>query len=238
MAVAGLSASAVSAGTMGSVDTDHWVVALSAGPAWSNAGETQTFFIDPEIEKTFAADRKYRPLAEGELFLGMQRQVRDQWLGQLGLAVALAGNVRASGEVWDDADPLFNNHSYAYRVNQTRLALKGKLLADRGYFVTPWISGSLGIGFNNAHAYENTPLIYEALSTPNFASHIKAGFTYTAGAGVQKNLDEHVQVGIGYEFADWGKSNLGPAPGQSVNSGLALNHLYTHGVLLNVTYVV
>jgi hypothetical protein len=44
-------------------------------------------------------------------------------------------------------------------------------------------------------------------------------------------------VGAGYEFADWGKSGLNRAAGQTLNTGLALNHLYTNGVLVNLTYV-
>ncbi|HAT8718368.1 TPA: porin family protein, partial [Legionella pneumophila] len=62
-------------------------------------------------------------------------------------------------------------------------------------------------------------------------------FTYTLGAGVQKSISEHWQLGVGYEFADWGKSELGRASGQTLNEGLKLNHLYTNGVVLNLTYV-
>ncbi|MGL6035737.1 MAG: porin family protein, partial [Legionella sp.] len=61
---------------------------------------------------------------------------------------------------------------------------------------------------------------------------------YTVGAGLQKSLNDNWQVGVGYEFADWGKSQLASAPEQTLNSGLGLNHLYTNGVLLNVTYVI
>ncbi|HHS9463875.1 TPA: outer membrane protein, partial [Legionella anisa] len=77
----------------------------------------------------------------------------------------------------------------------------------------------------------------EALPNPDFADHTKTAFTYTLGAGVQKALNDHWQIGAGYEFADWGKSELGRAFGQTMNSGLALNHLYTNGVLFNLTYV-
>ena len=44
-------------------------------------------------------------------------------------------------------------------------------------------------------------------------------------------------MGCGYEFADWGKTRLGRALGQSINSGLALNHIYTNGVVFNLTYL-
>jgi hypothetical protein len=43
------------------------------------------------------------------------------------------------------------------------------------------------------------------------------------------------KIGDGYEFADWGQSQLGRASGQTLSPGLSLNHLYTHGVLFNLT---
>jgi len=87
--------------------------------------------------------------------------------------------------------------------------LKGKLLADRGYWLIPWISGSLGVGVNKAQSFSNVPTIFEALPNANFSSNSKTTFTYTLGAGVQKALSTNWQIGVGYEFADWGKSQLG-----------------------------
>ena len=116
------------------------------------------------------------------------------------------------------------------------IATKSKVLIDKGYWLTPWISGSLGIGFNTAHDFQNTPLINEAVVNPNFASHTQVAFTYTVGVGLQKTLNQHWQAGLGYEFADWGQSLLGRAAEQTLNNGLALNHLYTNGILFNLTY--
>lgn len=226
------------AGTMGPVDLQQtWVGTVSAGPVWANGGKTQTFFLAPEIEKTYVANKSSNTLASGELFVGMQQSLAPEWRGQLGLAVAATGNAKLQGIIWDDADPEFNNHRYQYKVRNTRIALKGKLLVDKGYWVTPWLSASLGVGFNRAHSFINTPLIFEALPNPNFTNNTKTAFTYSLGAGLQKAFNKNWQVGVGYEFSDWGKSALGRAAGQTLNSGLTLNHLYTNGVLFNLTYV-
>jgi len=240
LVTASVLASQASAGTMGTVAAPKdwtWVGSVSAGPVWARGGETQAFYLAPEIEKTYAARKSTNALASGELFVGLQKLLSSQWLGQLGLAVATTGNAKLQGIIWDDSDPQFDNYSYQYKVRNTRLAIKGKLLLDKGYCVMPWVSASLGIGFNRAHEYSNAPLIFETLPNPNFVDHTKTAFTYTLGAGVQKAFNDHWQVGIAYEFADWGKSELGRALGQTMNSGLALNHLYSNGVLLNLTYV-
>lgn len=99
------------------------------------------------------------------------------------------------------------------------------------------MSGSANIGFNRAYGYSNTPLIFEALANPNFGDNTKTAFSYSLGLGVQTAINAQWHAGIGYEFLDFGKSRLNRASGQTMNSGLQLSHLYTHGVLLNVSYV-
>ncbi len=228
------------AGTMGSIVAPKdwtWVGTISAGPVWESAGQTQTFYLAPDIIKTYAASNVTQALADGEIFMGIQKNLPEMLQGQLGLAVVVTSDAKLSGNIWDDADSRFNNYSYSYHVQHTHIAVKGKLLADRGYWVIPWVSVSLGIGFNDAHDFQNRPLIFEAVTTPNFASNTQTSFTYTLGAGVQKSLNQHWQVGAGYEFADWGRSQLNRASGQTLNSGLSLNHLYTHGLLFNLTYL-
>lgn len=39
------------------------------------------------------------------------------------------------------------------------------------------------------------------------------------------------------EFSDWGKSSIDRTSGQIQNSVIALNHLYTNGVLFNLTHI-
>lgn len=228
------------AGTMGPINQPsnwNWVGTLSAGPVWEHAGKTQTFYLTPQIEKTYAAHPTTRALVNGEIFVGMQNKLSQATQMQLGLALATTGNAHLSGLIWDDADPLFANYAYYYKIRHNHIAVKSKLLIDQGFLLMPWISGSLGVGFNDAHDFQNSPLVYEAVANRNFASHTKTAFIYTLGAGVQKAFNQHWQMGVGYEFADWGKSSLGRAAEQTLNSGLALNHLYTNGLLLNLTYV-
>ncbi|MGC1183225.1 outer membrane protein [Legionella sp.] len=234
---------AVVAGSMGEVAPPmSFVATLSAGPVWpTSLGRNQTINLVPSIEKTYInqSNQSNQTLVDGELFLGVQT---SSWLpyslqGQLGIAVATTSQAGLSGEIWDDGDPLFNNYSYNYQVRHTHVALKGKLLADRGYYVTPWLSGSIGVGFNDSNSFNSVPLIYEAVPTPPFRNHTVTSFIYTVGAGVQRNITENCQVGVGYEFSDWGNSNLGRAPAQTEGRGLTLNHLYTNGLMFSISYV-
>ena len=219
------------------VENKGWVVSIGGGPVWANAGGTQTFYLSPSIEKTYSAQKAHNVFVSGELFVGRQKQLFAQWLTQFGLVVATTNNVNLQGSIWDDADPQFNNHNYQYSLRNTRLALKGKLLFDKNYGWMPWVSGSIGVGFNRAHAFTNTPLIFEALPNANFKNHTETTLTYTLGLGVQKIINKHCRFGVGYEFADWGKSHLGRASGQTLNTGLKLSHLYSNGMLFTLTYL-
>lgn len=237
---ASLLTSSTLAGTMGPVTEQPdwtWVGTFSVGPVWNSGSTTQTFYLAPDIEKTYAGNQSTSTLFHGEVFVGLQKNLSSTLQSELGLAVEATSKATLSGRIWDDAEPQFANYTYNYTLQHTHVAVKGKLLADEGYWLIPWVSGSLGVGFNRASSFTNTPIIEEAKATPPFSSHSQTTFIYTVGAGVQKALNVHWQVGAGYEFSDWGKSQLGRAEGQTLNNGLSLSHFYTNGVLFNLTYV-
>ncbi len=214
------------------------VFSLSAGPVWTKGGTTQTIYSQPTLERAYIANQQNQTLASGELFWGVQHDLSDLIQAQVGLAVATTSAASFSGDIWDDADPAFDNFTYHYQLRHTHLALKGKLIGDLGALVKPYMSGSAGIAWNRASNYTNTPTIPQARAMPNFGNHTSTAFTYTIGAGLEYALTSHMEVGLGYEFTDWGKSQLSAAPGQTLNSGLSLKHTYTNGLLLNITYLI
>lgn len=227
------------AGSMGAstVGTNHYVAELGLGAAWEGAGKTQTITLAPDIIKTYSAEKGSNALAIGELFLGMQHDYSDMLQWRLGLEVATTGNARLKGQIWDDAEPQFNNYNYYYKVNHAHLDLKGKLLSNLGYWANPWLSAGLGVGFNRASSFSNAPTIFEAVPNANFSANTQTAFTYSLGVGLQRAINQNWFAGVGYEFSDWGKSRLGRAEGQTQNQGPSLNHLYTNGVLLSLSYV-
>lgn len=103
---AGVLGSTVFAGIMEPViRSKDWTLvgSIAVGPVWARGGETQTFYLAPEIEKTYAARKSTN--ASGELFVGLQKALTSQWLRQLALAAATTGNAKLQGVIWNDADP-------------------------------------------------------------------------------------------------------------------------------------
>lgn len=214
------------------------VIAFSGGPAWYQAGNTQTIQLQPNFTNTYAATIPQQVLANGELFFGLQRTFARLGFGQLGLAIAGSSDARLQGYIWETADPLFDNFSYHYKISHAHLALKTKWLFNHwSPSVLPYFSASLGVAQNKAHHFYMTPLIFEALPTPNFQNHQETALSYTLGIGVHKTVNSQIQLGVGYEFGDWGHSSLNRAPGQTLNHGLSLNHLYTQQLQFTVNYL-
>lgn len=214
-------------------------LSLSIGPAWSNNGTTQTFYLQPNVQKTYSASFNSNILPYGELFLGVQKQLNTVFFSQLGLAIAGGSEAKLRGDIWEDADPNFNNFTYSYGVNELRITPKIKLLVDSGLYGTlPYVSAAIGVGFNKSREFTITPKIPEEVPPPLFGSNVNTVFTYALGIGLQEVLNEHWQASIGYEFADWGKSQLAPATGQTLNNnGLLINNLYINSVLLSIIYI-
>lgn len=213
------------------------VLSVNASTAWTRNDYTQQFLLKPEVERKYDADDNNTNVAMGELFIGRQMQF-NSWLGQLGLAVAQSSAIRLSGDIWEDADQDFNNFSYTYKVKHRYIGVKSKWLKLTTSGFLPYVSGSIGAGFNSASNFIITPKTTEDVASPPFAENRQTTLSYTLGIGVQKAINTHWQTNIGYEFANWGKHQLGRAPEQTINEGLSVDRLYTHALQLGVSYVI
>lgn len=212
------------------------VVTLSVGPAWSSPGTTQTFFLQSNVQKSYVTTNGASAIADGELFYGFERPLRSQMRAQLGVAVAGATNIGLYGDILEDADPDFNNYFYKYNVNHAHVGFKAKLIKELKSKYEPYVSSSVALGFNHAYNFSITPKISQEVPAPYFQSNTALVVTYTLGAGIQKRVDNNWLIGLGYEYADWGSSNLSAAPGQSLGGGLYMNHIYTNQAQLSITY--
>lgn len=198
-----------------------FVGALSAGPMWENTGESQRINIAPGMDIKYKADESTSALGEGEIFLGAQYDTQKDWDAQFGIVFAGMNAATLEGDIYDGGP----DSDYSYKLKQMRLAAKVKIVGDVGTHFKNWVSFSAGSTFNESYDYTHN----STLTTPNFSSHSTTAFTYSAGIGMQYVINPHWQVGLGYEFTDWGSSKL--------DDGLELEHFYTNGLLFNVTFV-
>lgn len=212
-------------------------VSLGAGPSWGSGGNSETINLQSDIQKTYRVIKAPQVFALGDLFLGCETPLNFNFLGQFGLSLGYASNATLTGYIWEDANPNFSNFLYTYHVNTARVQLKAKILSNINSIMQPYVSAALGVAMNRSHDFTITPLITPEVPAPAFVDATKYGLSYAFGLGLQTAFNADWQMGIGYELADLGKSHLGQAPGQTLNSGLSAAHLYSHALQLSVTYV-
>lgn len=199
------------------------VITLSMGPAfYNNSGDIQT-----NISLINASVNRYVPIqvsgtvGTGELFFGLAQPISQFVSGQAGLAIAYSGNGKRSGYIYQ-SNPI-NRYGYSYKTSNGRVAMKAKLIGEVAYWVKPYVAGSVGVGFNRSWDYMSSSNASTALGVSLFSDSTTNSFSYTAGLGLQANINSYWQVGVGYEFADWGKNNLGLP---TAISGVSRNVLY------------
>jgi len=230
------------AGTMGSIEAG-WrnVITASGGPVWADKGQFQSIYFSPELSRTYTLKNSGSLLGEGELFAGRQRFLNKVYAAQLGVAFAGLSKRHRSGAVWDFDDPRFDNYRYSYDARHYRGVVRGKLLRNFSFTLfKPWISASLGFSHNKSTNYREWPVICEAESLPTtlFRKREHTAFTWSLGAGIQRVLIPHLHVGLGYEFVDWGQNALKGAAAQPAGAkGLSQNHVYTNGLIFNLTWL-
>lgn len=214
-----------------------YVITGSLGPTWQSNGKSQDILVAQNVIKKYYANNETSVLANISIFGGFQKKLYKKLNWQLGAILEHASNANLTGEIWDDADSRFNNYTYEYSMKVTRIAAKGKILYDAPYKLQPWISSSIGISYNYAFNFLNNPIIFPAVKNFNFTKYTTQAFTYSFGAGIQRDISKHLQVGLGYEFIDWGNSRLRKAPRQTNFNTIKMDHYYTNGVLFNITYI-
>lgn len=236
-----ISSSTLAAALTSPSSDNHFVVGISGGPTWVTGNQTQTINLQPDITKTYTGNNQSSPIPSAEFFAGWQKaffSMHQPVIGQLGVSFVDTGDTTLSGNVWEDGDPAFNNFNYTYKVNHMHVAIKGRLIGNYNTPLKPYISASAGVGCNRAHNFVITPTVSGEVAAPGFQSNTTTTFTYTLGIGLQMNITSQLQAAIGYEFADWGKVQLSRAPGQTMNQGPTLNHLYGNEVQLSLFYVI
>lgn len=230
----------VQAGTMGSVAPRDYFVALSGGLSWTNSGSSQVILLEPDLLNNYIPNNinNSNLLGNGEFFAGIQRSFFPQVQSQFGVAFYLSSFAKLNGYIQQDGDSGFQNYTFQYKVQHSHLALKTKWIAENAYNMNPYLSGSIGVGFNRSYGFAASPIVLQAPPMPPFQDKNRTAFTYTLGAGFQHTVSEHLSFGLGYQFVSWGANSLARTEGQSLSNGLHLNSIYTHGVEFNISYLI
>ena len=216
------------------------LVTLTIGPDFVRAGKAQTLTLLPPFQNHYTNNSSTQTVTDAGGFVGVERVLTDYLSVQLGVAGYVDAKLSQQGDVWQFALPLFDTLSYSYYIHHSRVMFESKLLTivPRYQTIHPYFSWGLGTAYNRAHSYQETRLIPQAVPMTSFANHNQNAFVWGVGVGVDYSLDQHVRVGIGYQFADLGGVSLGVTPAASTTQTLGLSHIYTNQLRFQFTFLV
>jgi opacity protein-like surface antigen len=225
-----------------STNHDGFVIGISGEPTWTSGSRSQTLTVSIDNLKTYTTSESNNPIANIGVFLGWQNHFllnhfKHPFLTQLGLSVSQASTAKLSGNIWEDADPAFDNYQYSYKVNHTFVGITGRLVSDCDFILNPYLAASIGVGLNRAYQFTINPIISNEVPAPAFGDKTNSTLSYTLGIGLQKSFQQW-QIAVGYEFGDWGKTSFSGAPGQATTARYRQQHLYTHSLQFSLFYLV
>lgn len=214
------------------------VIVLSSNFGSTTIRNAQILLFPDDMNEEFVLNREKHYVHGAALFLGVQKSVIPSVLSQFGLSFAVNNEISLSGNVWDGADSYFDNHTYQYKIQHHYIGLKNSLTLDTPDVIKPYLSASAGFGYNRSRDFQLQSAFDECLFNSVFQSHGVWAFSYAVGAGLQLALNQHWTVGIGYEFSDWGVSQLGALQNNTSTGSLHLSHVKTNALQLSVGYLI
>lgn len=208
---------------------------MTLGAGFIRTGHVQTLSLLPPFTNHYTNNASYKSSGLMGLGLGIERGLTEQLSWQLGLSGYFNSQISSTGHVWQFALPEFDNFIYDYRIQSKRVMATGKLLGTLKQNIHPYVSGELGAGFNRASAYKETPLIVEAVAMAPFSGRTHTSLAWGAGGGIDVDISETLRLGLGYQFANLGKTSLGVSPAQFTQQTLSVSHLYSQEVRVQLT---
>ncbi|MCL9684364.1 outer membrane protein [Legionella maioricensis] len=211
---------------------------FNVGADFIRSGRSQTVTLLPPFSNHYTNSDNYQSSGSLGGGLGIESFKSERLFWQLGVSAYFDSQVTNSGDVWQFGLPEFNNLTYSYQTQYSRIVASGKILSTVKQRIHPYLSGELGVGFNRVSGYHEIPLIPEVLPMSPFRSATQSSFTWGAGVGLDVDLNAPVRLGIGYQFADLGKASLGLSPAQLTNDTLHVSNSYTHQVRIQLTALI
>lgn len=139
-------------------------------------------------------------------------------------------------------DGVYDSLNYNFHAKSTALMFESRL-AYTQFEWQPYALIGIGESWNRLSGYNETQ-IFSALSaapvSPTFSSRTHNAFAYELGAGIQHQLFNDLvhkiqyKGGLGYQYFNLGKGELGHFPAQTATDRLHINRLTTQAIVLSL----
>ena len=249
----------VLAGTMGPINKAletgyHPFATVFGGAAWSQQSGGASTYIGTDSEKfIYRSQNNASALGYGGVIVGFEHRLfYDNLYVQLGAEYDKFAGTSFHGSSLAGVD-LNTSTLYQYQYHlSTQQAMgtakffsivKVPKLKDRNLY--PYFSVGLGAAFNKANQFTTSTLETGSINlTPTFASSSNTNFSYNLGVGIEMEVIEHLRLGLGYRYSNFGKVALGQGVVSynqyryPANYVLGVSNAYANQLLAGLTYVV
>lgn len=215
----------------------QFIATLTGGADFVHIGQARNVSLLPPFSTAYESKASYANGGSVGFGLGMEGAQSEMYFWQLGLAGFYHTPVTNTGAVLQFNLPAYNNFIYRYRIQATRAVVTGKLLGTLQPYWHPYVSGEIGAAFNTSSGYHDTPLLEENYPMAPYANNTQTAFTWSVGFGVDAELNNHLRLGVGYQFVDLGKASLGFSSAQETRDHLDITNLFDHQIRAQLTLV-
>ena len=160
------------------------------------------------------------------------------WNLQIGGNYNQTSSFNVKGQVTQGADVASESRfNYQYKIQPRQWLVQGKLLYRYEDIYHPYLLLGLGGAINTSYGFQ-TSVPPTLTYTQQFQNATKHSFSFRVGLGLDVDLYPNVRIGAGYNFANFGKANLGNASiqGVPVNRTLSQDSIGVNEVLAQVTF--
>jgi hypothetical protein len=159
----------------------------------------------------------------------------NRW--QTGVSYYGTGDFHVEGIVDRQSNISLGETDYKYKVRNTRVLWENRWLTAMNNWFDLYFLVGIGWSQNKASDYKET-LVYEfAIPNEPFEDKTKNSFTYSLGFGMEAALTDHIRAGIGYQYSDLGRVELGHSPSQTSTENFSTSQTPAHEVLGSLTYI-
>lgn len=157
----------------------------------------------------------------------------------LGLRYQYFFNQAIGGTITQYSDPDFVNYNYQLKTHSNVLSALSKINLMKYKHFSPYIDVGAGVAFNQTGSYQETAIgnVVARIDSPAFATHRSSQFSYSAGAGIDYQLNPKWLISVGYEYQDLGsiQSGYGRMPWSAER--LSLKKYATNSGIISLTYL-
>lgn len=229
------------------------VVTLFGGTSDVNLGDQQQFIGTDGQTFTYTPSASTTDSDYIGVFLGLVLPFSNQSFSiQTGAEYVGFNHFKTTGQHTVGIEPATSTlYSYQYNTQIQQILGTIKLFLAPEWFQVvnhhfyPYFSIGLGAAFNEAYDFRLSTSETGSINVaPTYRDRTSTSFSYTLGAGLDASLTQHIRVGVGYRFSDFGKFQFSDGD-IAINNvsflipfNLSTSNLYANQFLARVTYIV